>query len=490
MVKINHSIRFILNDEEMAADVAPGTLALDFLREHLQLTGTKSGCKEGDCGACTVILGQLDGSGGVHYRPMTSCLLPVGELHGKHLVTIEGLNMETLSPVQQAMVDCGGSQCGYCTPGFIVAMTAGLMEPKLPLDEKGLLHAISGNLCRCTGYRSIKQAGLQAIEGLASKLAQGARVRALVAAGALPNYFGGIAERLEALQSVDMPAGANGATAAGEGCPRFVISGGTDLYVQRGDELPGAEVVLLNNRAPVEAAELRDGLVIFDARMTFEAFAEDPLILRHLPEMPAYNDLIASWPMRTRSTIGGNICNGSPIADMTCLMLALEAELTLSGGDGRRRTIPLRDFYLGYKQLNKKPDEIVETIAFPTYGPDTRVNWEKVSKRAWLDIATVNSACKIRVVEGRIVDAHLALGGVAAIPLYLRKASRQLEEKPLNVASFHECVETAMTEFTPIGDVRGSAGYKRLLARQLLLAHFEKLFPESIQPEALYAPLR
>lgn len=492
MVKFNHSIQFILNDEDVSTDVAPGVLALDYARQHCQLNGTKSGCKEGDCGACTVIVGELDAQGKLRYLPMTSCLLPIGELHGKHLVTIEGLNMKNLSPVQQAMVDCGGSQCGYCTPGFIVAMTAGLMEPKLPLNEKGALHAISGNLCRCTGYRSIKTAGVQAIEILADKLRVGDRVESLVEAGALPEYFAGIEARLRAIPEVpgtsEPEAGPE--TPTGEERPRFIISGGTDLYVQRGAELPDADLVLLNNRPSIKAPELHEERVSFDARMTFEAFAEDPLILRYLPEMPAYNDLIASWPMRTRSSIGGNICNASPIADMTCLMLALGAELTLGGSDCRRRTIPLREFYLGYKQLNKKPHEIVEEISFPSFSEPTVVNWEKVSKRAWLDIATVNAACKLRVEDNYFTEVHLALGGVAATPLYLTEASRALEGKPLIAGSIHECVDVAMGEFTPMGDVRGSADYKRLLARQLLLIHFEKLYPETISQEDLYAPLR
>ncbi|NBB80670.1 MAG: 2Fe-2S iron-sulfur cluster binding domain-containing protein [Verrucomicrobia bacterium] len=492
MVKFNHSIQFILNDEDVSTEAPPGTLALDYARQHRHLNGTKSGCKEGDCGACTVIVGELDAQGKLRYLPMTSCLLPIGELHGKHLVTIEGLNMKELSPVQQAMVDCGGSQCGYCTPGFVVAMTAGLMEPKLPLNETGVLHAISGNLCRCTGYRPIKAAGVQAIEALADKLNTVDRVQSLVEAGALPEYFTGIADRLKTIHGetgVPQPEMALDAS-DGEKQPRFIISGGTDLYVQRGDELPNANVVLLNNGKRIGAPELRDGRVTFDARMTFEAFAEDPLILRHLPEMPAYNDLIASWPMRTRSSIGGNICNASPIADMTCLMLALEAELTLSGDDGRRRNVPLREFYLGYKRLNKKPEEIVASISFPSFSEPTVVNWEKVSKRAWLDIATVNAACKLRVEDGRFAEVHLALGGVAATPLYLSEASRALEGEPLAASSIHACIDVAMGEFTPMGDVRGSADYKRLLARQLLLVHFEKLYPETISQEDLYAPLR
>ncbi len=156
-MKLKKAIRFILNDREISAWESPGRLALDFIRDTERLTGTKEGCKEGDCGACTVILGTLEGSN-VHYSPMTSCLIPVGELDGKHLVTIEGLNLESLSPVQAAMVDTGGSQCGYCTPGFVVAMTAWLMDESRSVDVEGAKAAISGNLCRCTGYHNIVKA--------------------------------------------------------------------------------------------------------------------------------------------------------------------------------------------------------------------------------------------------------------------------------------------------------------------------------------------
>lgn len=482
MVLINEQIEFILNARDVCANVPGGLLVLDYLRQNKQLVGTKSGCKEGDCGACSVILGELDEEGFVTYRPMTSCLLPMGELGGKHLVTIEGLNMEKLSPVQEAMVDCGGTQCGYCTPGFVVCMTAGLMAPQLPLDEKGMLYAISGNLCRCTGYQSIKHAGLRAIEQLRERLADKERISALVEAGALPEYFADISERLKTMQA-EAPVRDEPDTA------RYLIAGGTDLYVQRGELIPDETVSLLNNQTGIEPAKLRGERVYVDARMTFEGFAADPLVKSYLAEIDAYNLLIASWPIRTRSTLGGNLCNASPIADMTCLLLAIESSVHLVDARGGKRELPLKDFYLGYKEMNKAADEIVAEISFPVYGSKTLVNWEKVSKRAWLDIATVNAACKITVEEDRIVDAHLALGGVAATPLYLSGTSRFLVGKTPTPAVVDEALELAQAEFEPIGDVRGSAHYKRLLARQLIAAHFIKLFPESISEEALHATL-
>ncbi|MEM1221174.1 MAG: 2Fe-2S iron-sulfur cluster-binding protein [Verrucomicrobiota bacterium] len=482
MVSIQQTIRFILNDKEILANVVPGMLALDYLRKERRLTGTKEGCKEGDCGACTVIVGELLEQRSMSYKPETACLLPMGELHGKHLVTVEGLAVNGgLSPVQAAMVDAGGTQCGYCTPGFVVAMTAGLMEPRLPLDREGLLYAISGNLCRCTGYRSIKEAGLKVMDELSSQILGRERITALCDARALPEYFINISERLAAIEPITAPE-----TFADERA--LFMGGGTDLYVQRGEDIPEEPVLFLNNRLPVPAARLEGNRVVVDARMTFEDFANDPLIQKQITDIYDYNLLIASWPVRTRSTLGGNICNASPIADMTCLLLALDVELTLSK-NGVERSLPLKEFYLGYKQLSKAPDEMVKLISFPVLSNNCLTNWEKVSKRAWLDIATVNSAIKLTVVDGVITDAHLALGGVAATPLYLEKSSAFLLGKPISEAVVIELVIIALSEFQPISDVRGSAKYKKLLARQLILAHFDKLFSGTVELEEIYAAL-
>jgi xanthine dehydrogenase small subunit len=259
--------------------------------------------------------------------------------------------------------------------------------------------------------------------------------------------------------------------------------------VQRGEMIPEETVSLLNNKAAIPAAQIRDGRVYVDARTTFEAFARDTLVKSFLSEIDRYNVLIASWPIRTRATLGGNLCNASPIADMTCLLLAIESSVHLIDTKGGKRALPLKDFYLGYKDLDLAADEIVAEISFPVFDASTRVNWEKVSKRTCLDIATVNAACKLTVEDGCFTAAHFALGGVAATPLYLPQASQYLSGKALTPEVVGEVLAIAQTEFEPIGDVRGSAHYKRLLARQLMAAHFIKLFPESISEEALYATL-
>lgn len=480
-MNLNQRICFILNNEEVDVSAPPGLLLLDFLRNRQQLTGTKEGCKEGDCGACTVILGDLQDTT-LTYRPMTSCLMPLGEMQGKHVVTIEGLNMEKLSPVQAAMVQEGGTQCGYCTPGFVVAMTSWLMDATQPLDRSGLMHAISGNLCRCTGYRSIKAAGLQVAQSLRPSINGEDRLQTLCQQGYLPEYFSSIPQRLAALrrkiEQQEQPVQL-------ELSPRFRIAGGTDLYVQKGEDIPDVPVALLNDTPILPAAEA-DGQIVMDARMTFEAMGDDPLIQRLIPDIRAYNDLIASWPIRTRSTLGGNIVNASPIADMTALLLAMETEIELSNG-AQTRWLPLPDLYLGYKTLAKAADEVVTRLRFPRPDVQTRINWEKVSKRAWLDIASVNSAAKLTVMDDVITDAHLSLGGVAPIPLYLEGASSYLRGKRLQPETVWEAVEIAMSEISPISDVRGSADYKRLLARQFLLLHFTRLYPQACPEEVVYA---
>lgn len=479
----NPPIQFLLNGSPETATVSRGLLALDYLRQKKRLVGSKEGCKEGDCGACTVIVGELRGDD-VVYRPVTSCLLPVADLEGKHLVTIEGLNMVNLSPIQAAMVERGGTQCGYCTPGFIVAMTAWLLDETKPLNLDGVKYAISGNLCRCTGYRPIKEAGLEVAEKLLPQLQPGARVAQLCALGVIPAYFAEAGKKLRAFAASPAKcADVNPVDA------EHFVAGGTDLYVQQGEDLPRKRIHFLNKAYVEQGAREVEGMIVCDARMTFEAFADDPLLQACIPGLASYNLLISSWPVRTRATIGGNISNASPIADMTCLLLALGSVLTLREGEGTR-TLPLKDLYLGYKQLAKKPTEWIAEVAFPKPTANTHTRWEKVSKRAWLDIATVNAALSFNLEGGTFTAARAALGGVAATPLYLAKASAFLVGKPATMETVAEMLAVADSEYNPISDVRGSAEYKNLLARQLLLACFTEALPETFTEEVVYAALR
>lgn len=470
-------IRFLLNGREVAAAEPPGLLALDFLRRRAMLMGTKEGCKEGDCGACMVLIGELSG-GEVCYTPVTSCLLPLGELAGKHLVTVEGLNTERLSPVQEAIVAEGATQCGFCTPGIVVSFTAQLMEKGASLTAEEVKYALSGHLCRCTGYASLKRAGELIIKA-AAQLGGGSRgenIAQMVAKGMLPAYFRDIPEKLRKIQT--------SSSANGRQKPEVFIAGGTDLYVQRGEALPDMRVEVLNLHPEMKGISANDGEIRVGALTTFEEFAAHPLIKEAIPEIQSYMHWNASWQIRNRATLGGNIVNASPIGDMTILLLALDTTLLLKNGQ-KSRSLPLTEFYKGYKQLAKKPAEIVTEIVFPKPSRSARINFEKVSKRKCLDIASVNSAIAITAQERVIQKVNLSLGGVAPIPLFMQRTCEFLAEKEITAETIAQAAAIAQQEISPISDVRGAAEYKRLLARQLLFAHFVKLFPGYVNVKEL-----
>ena len=462
---------FLLNEHLVSTKVAAGLLVLDFLRREQRLTGTKEGCKEGDCGACMVLVGELDGSGSVVYQPVTSCLMPVAELHGKHLVTVEGLNLEELTPVQSAILEHGGSQCGYCTPGIVVSMTGLLLDPTLPVTEEGMKYALGGNLCRCTGYRSLKNCGTTLAETLAGHL-DGNRLKNLIKTGVVPAWFDTAAETLRAI-----PEAGSSQAADTKSEVHFRIAGGTDMYVQQGEHIPAANIELVQT---LKGITIEDGRVRVGAMTTFEKFGRHPELIAMMPRLPHWLELMASWQIRNRATVGGNLVNASPIGDMTSLVYALDADLELvRPATGERRTVPMRSFFLGYKVKDLKPDELVEAIVFDAPASTDRINWEKVSKRTYLDIATVNTGARFRMSGSKnsfIETAMISIGGVAAVPFHAVKTCAFLEDKPVEPQVVRDALQVLDGEISPISDVRGSAEYKRVLTRQLVLAHFIELF--------------
>ena len=505
------STRFILNAREVETAAPAGLLVLDFVRNSERLTGTKEGCKEGDCGACAILIGELQGDA-VRYQPVTSCLVPLAEVHGKHVVTIEGCNLAGLNPVQEAIVEFGGTQCGFCTPGIVVSLHGLLLDHGKGLSLEDVKYALSGHLCRCTGYRSLKDCAATLERDLGSRLqANGgaSRVPALTAAGALPEYFTTIPKRLRALRApssvpatfaADATAHLESASDAGSGSPsrtapeaevspppvrELLIAGGTDLYVQQGETIPERAVAVLGQRPQLKGIRRVGGEFRIGALTTFEEFGTHPAVIEAIPAIASFNHLIASWQIRNRATLAGNIVNASPIGDSTALLLALDARVVLQEG-GTRRSVHLKEFYRGYKQIDLRPGELLTEVVFadPTAA---RVNFEKVSKRTCLDIASVNSACSIRCTGDTIGEAHFSLGGVAPIPLYLHETSRALRGRALDLETAWQAVRISQQEIAPITDVRGSAEYKRLLARQLLIAHFITLFPDRLTAEAFYA---
>jgi xanthine dehydrogenase small subunit len=467
-------LRFIVNGAPVALDKGPETVALDAVRGDLGLTGTKEACREGDCGACAVLVGELR-EGRVRYRAVCSCLLPLGDLEGRHLVTIEGLNGEALSPVQRALVDGGGIQCGFCTPGLVVALTGYLLEAPA-IDPAGAELGVAGNLCRCTGYAGIRRAVALLATALPDIGRVGPeRVRRLIALGVLPGYFDDVPRRLIA---IERKKGTAGTTETRGAVP---VGGGTDLFSQKKADLRGKPLrFLLREEAFRGIAREGDRLEI-GAATTAAELMESEETASLCPELRAHLELFASPLVRGRATVGGNLANASPIGDLAIILLALGATLVLER-DGARRTLPIEGLWLGYKKLALGPGELITRIAIPIPEAGARFRFEKVSRRRMLDIAGVNSALAIAERDGAISAARLSAGGVAPIPLLLAGTSRALVGRPIREETVRAAVEGAISEVAPIDDVRGSAAYKRTLLGRLVRGHFAALYPERVRP--------
>ncbi|MBL0180769.1 MAG: FAD binding domain-containing protein [Chitinophagaceae bacterium] len=460
-------IRFILNDKLIETELPPGSTVLDFVRYHKRLTGTKIGCREGDCGACTILVGNFEKDKLV-YRSMTSCLMPLGNAHGKHIVSVEGINlpagMAALSPVQQAMVDTNGTQCGFCTIGFVMSLT-GFVLKKNAKQYSEAIAAIDGNICRCTGYKSIERAAEILSQKMNEKPGQGTMAW-LVKQKFIPEYFLQVKDRLKQLREKITE------SATETGGQKLMIGGGTDLVVQKALMVKKSTVQLLFDAGELQEIKLQDGQCFIGGAVTVTAFAESELIQDIFPDLEQYIKLISSTPIRNMATMAGNIVNASPIGDMSIFFLALDSELVLNG-NGTRRTIKLKDFYKGYKQIDKTIGETIEQIIF-TPPQKGSFSFEKVCKRTHLDIASVNSACQVNMNPDRTInDIHLSAGGVAPFPKYLSATAAFLKGKKTDADVLKQAIDILNTEIAPISDARGTADYKRLLLRQLFLAHFK-----------------
>ncbi|MDB5227747.1 MAG: 2Fe-2S iron-sulfur cluster binding protein [Bacteroidota bacterium] len=474
-------MQFILNDKEVNTQLPGGTLLLDFIRYHKKLTGTKIGCREGDCGACTVLIGELI-EDELRYRSVTSCLTPIGNVHGKHVVTVEGINTETLNPIQQAMNDEGATQCGFCTPGFVVSL-AGFCLSKSNHTYEDCIAAIDGNICRCTGYKSIERAAKK-VSDLMLENKNEEPIEFTAKNKILPAYFTGIKKQLKEIQkTIDHNVDAK--------TKRFV-GGGTDLYVQKPEEMIHADIHFAMQDGKLKGISFENNICTIGAASTVTDLMESDLFNQYFPQFKQQVKLVSSTPIRNLATFAGNFVNASPIGDFTIFFLALNASLQLSNGT-KTRTVALKDFYKGYKEIDKHTDEFVEKMMFDIPSENTLFNFEKVSKRANLDIASVNSAMQIKVRRdgqtsvSSFEEVHVSAGGVSPIPLYLSETSGFLTGKELSDGVILQAIDIAQSEISPISDARGSIDYKRLLLRQLMLAHFHTLFPEIQIEKLLYA---
>ncbi len=455
-------IQFILNDQLIQTDAPPGTALLDFIRKDQQLKGAKLVCKEGECGACSVMVGKLE-KGTVFYQSMTSCITPLVNAHGKHIVSIEGFNMEELTPVQQAMVDSYGTQCGFCTPGFVVSLSGYLLSNKT-LTKEGIIAAIDGNICRCTGYKSIERAAGLVLEKVKKDLPV-VDIEGLVKSKFIPAYFMDISSRLKDLEQAT-PQNGNA----------IRLGGGTDLYVQKPVEMYESDHVAVYDNSAMNQIEIADGFCSFGAAVTMGDLYRSELFNQALPDSDYIFKLLSSTQIRNMATIGGNLVNASPIGDFTILLLALDSEITLEK-NGNGRSVSLKEFYKGYKKMDMQEGEVLTKIKFKIPGAKNHFHFEKVSQRKYFDIASVNLAGNLTIEEDKITTAHMAVGGVGPVPMYLQKTCSFLEGKKLAEDTIDSAIEVLNNEITPISDARGSADYKRLLARQLFIAQFLEVNP-------------
>jgi xanthine dehydrogenase small subunit len=477
-------LRFLLDGELVTVrDVSPQTTLLEFLRERLGRTGTKEGCAEGDCGACTVVLGEPGGDGGLAWRPVNACIRLLPTIDGKALFTVESLKEESgaLHPTQQALVDCHGSQCGFCTPGFAMSLFG--LYKNSPLCNRAVIDdALSGNLCRCTGYRSIIAAAQRMVElppatgwrgpgidergrrtvsaeerNIAVKLATLQRERAL------EYEFAG--QRFFAPQGVEELARLRVAHPGA-----LLVAGATDvgLWVTKQHRDLGT---IIHTGAVRELLEMRTTathLEIGAAVSLTEALA---LIDTEYPTLAEVWSRFASVPIRNSGTLGGNIANGSPIGDSMPVLLALGATLVLRRG-AEQRELALDEFYLDYQRTALVPGEFVESIRVPRRDPASEVRAYKISRRFDQDISAV-FACFFLRRASSLPDApvdiiRIGCGGVAAIPARATRCEQALIGKSWDEAALSAGAVALESEFEPITDMRASAAYRRAVLANLL----------------------
>lgn len=448
----------------------------DFLRRRLGLVGTKIVCSEGDCGACTVLVGR-PGEQGLRYQAVDSCIQFLFQLDGCHVVTIEGLAQAgELSAIQQSMIDCNGSQCGFCTPGFVMTMT-GMQENDAPFHDESLKYNLTGNLCRCTGYTAIIDAGIAATKLEQRRLSEVFPPAPLLAefeahAGDDVQLTGGNGESIFSPHSL-----AAALDYLGDHPDAMIVSGATDVGVRVNKGLPLPPKLLdLNRIAELAHVEVAEGKLIVGARASWTAVEAACRDL--VPEFHRVLNVFGSPQIRNVGTIGGNLINASPIADSLPLLHVMGAELELSSRSGTR-TVNINGFYKGYKKFDLQSGELLTKVTIPLGEPDDILRLYKVSRRRDLDISTFTAAIKLKLDGNTISHAALAFGAVGPIVLRARGTEQFLVGREFTETTMREAGDRAVAEVTPISDVRGSADYRSQLTRNILLKFFWEHQPDT-----------
>ena len=485
-----NTIRFVLGGEIREVPVTdPTQTVLQWLRANRR-PGTKEGCADGDCGACTVVLGTRDpaAEGGIRYRAVNACIVFVPQLDGRQLITVEDLKPPggELHPVQRALVDCHGSQCGFCTPGFVMSLFAEFHEGPQDPDRERLLDVLAGNLCRCTGYRPIVEAGMtmrrygtgdafDAARAQAAALLDGIRrTEDLTVTGAGRTFHA--PRRLDRLARLF--AAHPDAT---------ILAGGTDvgLWVTK-QHRDLKTVISVSEVAGFAAVVERDGALQIGGGATYSDLL--PAVDRHFPDFAVLLRRLGSVQIRNSGTMGGNVANGSPIGDSMPALIALGTTVVLNHG-GTRREMPLEDLYLDYKEQARVPGELVEALTIPLDVPGRQFATYKVSKRLDQDISAVCAAYAITLSPaGKVATARIAYGGMAVTTRRAARTEASLRGRPWSLETVLGAYAGLAEDFQPISDMRASAEYRSRIARNLLMRFYLETTGQAGRPaEATHA---
>ncbi|MHC6528949.1 xanthine dehydrogenase small subunit [Vibrio sp. V39_P1S14PM300] len=468
-------ITFLLNQElRQESELSPNMTVLNYLRNQVNKTGTKEGCGSGDCGACTVVLGEvIDGQ--LHYRSVNSCLTFVSALHGKQLITVEDLQNSdrSLHPVQQAMVEFHGSQCGYCTPGFIMSMFA-LSKNKPAATKADVMESLAGNLCRCTGYRPIVDAALSLASNeplmdqfthfeqqIIAKLESIQAQPASLSFGKLTAYSPRSVDELAQLYVTNPKA--------------KLVAGGTDLALEVTQFHREIETLISVNLVDdMKVCEQSDTNLHIGANVAISDAYQ--LLTQHYPDFGELLHRFASLQVRNQGTLGGNIANASPIGDAPPLLIALNAQIKLRRGQ-QTRIIPLEDYFISYKVTAQQESEFIEQIIIPKPGTDETFRAYKLSKRIDDDISAVCGAFNLHIEDNKVVNARIAFGGMAATPKRASHCENALIGQTWNEDTIQQAMQAINLDFEPLSDFRASKKYRSLTAANML----RRLFIEETQ---------
>lgn len=472
---MSSAIRFILNGEDVTlGDFSPTDTLLDYLRLTRRLTGTKEGCAEGDCGACTVLVGRLTETG-LRYESVNACIRLLGSMQGTHVVTVEHLAAEdgTLHPVQQAMVDCHGSQCGFCTPGFVMSLYGLWLSNENP-SRAEIESALQGNLCRCTGYEPIVKAAEQVAQNRPSSLfdpLERDRTEIMAKLWSIRSEMETVVIEKDGARSI-IPASLEVfAEALADEPHATVVAGATDVGLWVTKQMRKLDPVIFINHLPeLQTITVEPNGITIGAGVSY---AEAHGFLEAV--IPAFGrlfDRIGGQQVRNAGTIGGNIANGSPIGDTPPPLIALGATLTLRSHSGRR-TMPLENYFLAYGKQDRMAGEFVEKVFVPLPAENGHFAVYKISKRRDEDISALCGAFNLTLdMDGHVEDIRIAFGGMAATPKRAVNVEQALIGKPWRWDVIASARDAFDADYQPLSDWRASAEYRSLTAKNLLTRFF------------------